>query len=149
MLEIKNLSVKRARTAVLSDLTLSLPKGSITALIGKNGSGKSTLLSAIGGTCEASGKMLLDGVSLPSLSPRERARRVSLLPQLLSAPHMTVRELVFLGRHPYRAAFSRPQEEDLRAVEDAIRRAEIEHLADRYLDEISGGERQKAYQKDF
>jgi len=145
VLDIKRLSVKRASATVLEDLTLSLPKGSITALIGKNGSGKSTLLSAIGGTCEASGEMLLDGVSIPSLSPRERARRVSLLPQLLAAPHMTVRELVLLGRHPHRTAFSRLGGEDAIAVADAIRDADISHLADRYLDEISGGELQRAY----
>lgn len=145
MLDIQRLSVKRASATVLEDLTLSLPKGSITALIGKNGSGKSTLLSAIGGTCEASGEMLLDGFSIPSLSPRERARHVSLLPQLLAAPHMTVRELVLLGRHPHRTAFSRLGGEDAIAVAGAIRDADISHLADRYLDEISGGELQRAY----
>lgn len=145
MLDINRLTVKRGAKTVLSDLALSLPTGSITALIGKNGSGKSTLLSAIGGICPFSGEVLWDGIPLSSLSPRERARRVSFLPQSLPAPHMTVRELVLLGRHPYRTAFSVASDTDLAAVEAALCEVEIDHLANRYTDEISGGERQRAY----
>lgn len=145
MLEIQHLSVQRAHREILTDISFSLPKGSMTALIGRNGNGKSTLISALGGTCPASGTVFLSGKDIASLSVRDRARLVAILPQVLRAPHMTVRELVSLGRHPYRTAISRPSREDLSAISDAIAEVGIDMLSERYLDEISGGERQRAY----
>ena len=145
MLEIRHLSVRRASSTVLSDLSLTLPRGSMTALVGKNGCGKSTLLSAIGGTCPYAGEIRLDGTPTKELPPRELAKKMSRLPQLLSSPHMTVAELVLLGRHPHVGALSRPTEKDQAACAHAIAEVGIAHLADCYLDELSGGERQRAY----
>jgi iron complex transport system ATP-binding protein len=145
MLEINRLSVRRAARTVFSDLSLTLPRGSMTALIGKNGCGKSTLLSAIGGTCPYEGEILLDGIPTSALSPKELAKRMSHLPQTLAAPHMTVEELVRLGRHPHVGMLSRPTDADGAAVHTAMEQADVTRLSNRYLDEISGGERQRAY----
>ena len=145
MLEIRHLSVRRASSTVLSDLSLTLPRGSMTALVGKNGCGKSTLLSAIGGVCPYTGEILLDGMPTKELPPRELAKKMSRLPQSLASPHMTVAELILLGRHPYIGTLSRPTDEDLAACESAATEVGVSHLLDCYLDEISGGERQRAY----
>lgn len=145
MLDIRNLSVRRGGREILTRLTLSLPCGSMTALIGRNGSGKSTLLSSIGGLLPYTGEVLFDAVPLVDLAPRERARRLALLPQTLASPHMTVRELVALGRHPWSTVISRPTDKDRDAVARAMQEADVFLLAERYLDEISGGERQRAY----
>lgn len=144
MLEVKKLSVTLSKREILSDLSFSLKAGSFTALIGKNGSGKSTLLRTLGG-CPYTGEIRLDGCPLRTLPPRERARRVAILPQVLAAPHMRVEELVTLGREPHRSPLARPNEEDLTAVRRAMEETDTLPLRNRYLDEISGGERQRAY----
>ena len=145
MLEFLHTDVRRASRTVLMDVTLSLPRGTLTALIGRNGCGKSTLLSTITGESTYTGSILLDSHELSALPQRERAQKATLLPQSLTSPHMTVRELVNLGRLPHLSLTSRFSSADRQAVEQAIGDVGMESFCDKYLDEISGGERQKAY----
>ncbi len=145
MLEIRALNVTFSHRRVLTDLYLSLVPGTLTALIGKNGCGKSTLIRCIGGQCAYDGQILLNGQDLGNLSPREQAKQISILPQKLASPHMTVEDLVDLGRNPYLHFGQRPTERDKNAVMQAIDRVGIQSLRDCFLDELSGGERQKAY----
>ncbi|MBE6588728.1 MAG: ABC transporter ATP-binding protein [Ruminococcaceae bacterium] len=145
MLEFLHTDVIRASHMVLSDITFSLPPKTLTALIGKNGCGKSTLISAVMGDTSYTGSIRLLSEELSSLSARARAQRAAILPQTLAAPHMTVRELVFLGRSPHLSPLSRASKKDTDAVEQALADVGICALRDRYLDELSGGERQKAY----
>ena len=93
MLEIKNLSVSVRQKNILQSLSLSLDEGKLTVLIGKNGCGKSTLISCIGGMRPYTGEIHLDGAPISSLTPRERARRIAILPQLLKTPHMSVERM--------------------------------------------------------
>ena len=145
MLEIKNLSATIGGRNILRDVSLHLPAGSLTALVGKNGCGKSTLLSCIAGLRTHTGAVLLRGEELRSMAPRERAKKLSLLPQHLSAPHMTVEELVRLGRNPYVDLGCHFGEKDRAAVTRAMESAEVTELSGRFVDELSGGERQRAY----
>lgn len=146
MLEIRGLSARIGGREILRDISLTLPDGTLTALVGRNGCGKSTLLSCVAAQRAHSGAVLLgDGAELSALPPRKRAQRLALLPQDLSAPHMTVRELAELGRSPYVDVGRRLTGRDHEAVRRALERAEAVSLADRFLDEISGGERQRAY----
>lgn len=145
MLKIKNLSVTIQQKSILRSASLDLEEGKLTVLIGKNGCGKSTLISCIGGMRPYGGEILLDGTPISALTPRERAQRIAILPQLLKSPHMRVQTLVSLGRTPHLTLNGRISQKDAAAIEGALAAVGIEALRDRFLDALSGGERQKAY----
>ncbi|MBE6888037.1 MAG: ABC transporter ATP-binding protein [Ruminococcaceae bacterium] len=145
MLKISNMNVTLGRKQVLKNIDLNIKPHTLTALIGKNGSGKSTLVSAVGGTVNYTGQILLAGQDIRLLQQREKAKLVSVLPQVLTAPHITVRELVKMGRNPYLDIGARFTPQDIQAVEKALDAMDIGCMQNMYLDCISGGERQKAY----
>ena len=143
MLKIKNLSASYGKKVVLFDLSAELKSGRFTAILGKNGSGKSSLLSCIGGIKSYSGKILLDECDISSIPSRERAKKLSFLPQNLPITQFTVRETVAFGREPY-ASF-KLSEQDIEIIDNSIEKCGISHLENKRLGEISGGERQMAY----
>ena len=119
------------------------PKGRVTAVIGPNGAGKSTLLQLLAGLITPdSGTVMLDGVEMKNLTPNEKARRIGYLPQTGSGIwNVTARELVALGRIPHRSRFAGPNAVDEAAVRNALEATDTARLADRPLDQMSGGER--------
>jgi len=147
---ISGLSFAYRDDPVLTALDLTVEPGEMVGLLGPNGSGKSTLLSLLAGVLTgAHGKLAgfirLDGEELASIPARARARRIALVPQNVPIPFaFTVREWVSLGRTPYLSAFRGEQEQDRAAVAQAMASAQVEHLAERLIGEISGGERQRA-----
>ncbi len=145
MLEVKDLTVCYGKRTVLEGIGFSLEEGSFTALLGRNGSGKSTLLSALVGDTRFVGEVLFDGAPLALLSPRERAKRLTLLPQLLPTPPFTVAETVAFGRNPYTPLSGRLTEEDKRIVAESMEKTDVLTLAERYLATLSGGERQTTF----
>lgn len=130
---------------VLSDLRFSVETGEFLSIIGKNGVGKSTLLSAIASLLPYEGSILADGTPLSDLSPKERARRISLLPQSPRAPHVTVEELVWFGLYPDLRPLHRADEAAEARVARALADAELTALSHRFVDRLSGGERMRAY----
>ena len=91
MLEIKNIRAAYGADEVLCGLSLSAERGEILTLIGENAAGKTTLFKTLLGIVRPSeGDILLDGVSLLTASPPERARRIAYIPQLTSVPDVTV-----------------------------------------------------------
>lgn len=123
----------------LSDVSLSLHRGEVTAILGPNGAGKSTLLSALAGL--ASGPVALDGTLLSALPPRERARRIGYLPQSGEvAWNVSVRTLAALGRLPHDSGPA----ENAAAVAAALGALDLDDLADRPVAQLSGGERARA-----
>jgi iron complex transport system ATP-binding protein len=135
----------RQPALALDGVTLAAPAGQVTAVVGPNGSGKSTLVRALLGRLPLErGRITLDGDDVATLSPRERARRVAIVPQRESAAFpLPVRELVAFGRHPHRTGFAAWGEADDAAVADAVEAAGVAHLVDRSSDELSGGEWQR------
>lgn len=118
----------------------------ITALVGPNGAGKSTVLRLLAGLWRpTAGKATLDGAALSRLPRRLLARRISFVPQetRIDIP-FTVQELVMMGRHPHLGRFDAPGPEDAAAVAAAMARADVAHLAQRLVTELSGGERRRA-----
>jgi iron complex transport system ATP-binding protein len=130
---------------VVDDVSLTIPAGGITSLIGANGAGKSTLLSVVSRLLPAdSGRVLVDGMDVASTPGPVLARRLAVLRQENSmAVRLTVRELVAFGRFPHSGG--RLTAEDRRRVDEALDWFELGPLADRHLDQLSGGQRQRAY----
>lgn len=149
-LQVAALSFGYGETRVLEGISLEVAAGEMVALLGPNGSGKSTLLNLLGGVLggrggRLTGELRLDGSSLAQLPPRDRARRIALVPQTVPIPFaFTVREWVSLGRTPYLSPFGGEREADRAAVEQALEAAQVAALADRLIGEVSGGERQRA-----
>ena len=126
---------------------LEIPAGEITALIGPNGSGKSTLLKSMNAELTPDrGAVAFDGRDVEEFGTTELARRLGLLSQDHVAPESTtVRELATHGRYPHRGFFEGMREEDYRAVDRAIERVGVEHLTDRQVGGLSGGQAQLAW----
>ena len=142
----EGLSLARGTRTVLAGGSAAFAPGTVTVILGPNGAGKSTLLEALAGLlAPAGGRVTLDGVELDGLSARDRARAVGYLPQG-GAVHWNLRvdELVALGRLPHRGAFAGLSEADAQAIADAISAADLEGLAGRTVNRLSGGERARA-----
>lgn len=141
MLEARALSVILDGRAVLSDISLSVGKGEMLGLIGPNGAGKSTLLRALAGLIPAQGGFL-GGHPVRGLAPKERARRLAYLPQGADIHWpMAARDVVALGRMPHHGGTPRLTPADRDAIARAMAEADVEILADRPMNHLSGGER--------
>ncbi|REF35722.1 ABC transporter ATP-binding protein [Thermasporomyces composti] len=135
-------------TPVVEAATVQLCRGEVTALVGPNGSGKSTLLRSLARLHRpVSGQVLLDdGTSAHALSAKEFARRVALLAQSRPTPTgISVREVVGYGRHPHRGRWGARDEDGPAAVEWAMTVTGVAPMADRCVDELSGGELQRVW----
>lgn len=145
MLEIINLSAGYSGQDILREFSLTLPEGSVTALVGPNGCGKSTLLKTLTGILPYRGRILFHGKNLAELSGKDRAKQIAFLPQSRPTPEITSEKLVLHGRFPYLSYPRRYGAADLQAAQDAMAQMNISHLAERTLPSLSGGERQKVY----
>jgi len=132
---------------IARDLSITVPDGKISVLIGPNGSGKSTALRALARLLKPNqGSVVLDGKSIHEMSTKEVARRLAILPQMLVAPEsITVEDLVWFGRHPYRNSLRSPGSADKEAVEWALDVTGSTALRHRHVDQLSGGQRQRAW----
>lgn len=144
MLEFRGVGI-RLRRQILRDVSFSVEDQKITVLLGKNGCGKSTLLGSVTGLHKYSGEILLDGISIDKIPPRERARKIGVFSQILPSTSFSPRCLASIGRNPYISTVGVLSEHDKREVEHAIDAAGIRDLADRPCCELSGGERQRAF----
>ena len=143
MMEIKNLTYHyKGGPDVLKDVSFDLEPGQFLAILGNNGVGKSTLLKCFNHILKPdAGEVILDGENLLSLSAREVARRVAFVSQSVPNTQMTVHDVVMLGRRPYmKWGFT---ENDHLIVHDAMHRLDVEDMRGRFLNQLSGGEKQK------
>ena len=143
MMEIKNLSYHyKGSPEVLKDVSFTIEPGKFLAILGNNGVGKSTLLKCFNHILKPdSGEVLLDGENLLEMPTREVAKQVAFVSQSVPDTQMTVHDVVMLGRRPYMSwGFT---EEDHHIVHDAMHRLDVEDMRGRFLNELSGGEKQK------
>jgi len=144
MLKVENLHFRYAKHSgmVLRGANLELKQGQIGIILGKNGSGKTTLFKNILGIhSPTSGSITFDGENLLKLPRRERARRIVYVPQDIQFGALTVFDSILMGRVSYfglKASYS-----DYQAVEQIIRDMGLQSFANRNVEELSGGERQK------
>ncbi len=129
----------------LEALSFHAKPGEIVAILGPNACGKSTLLKLISGALEPlSGRIFLNGFVTHSLPPRTRAQRIALVQQesRLLFPSR-VWEFVLQGRHPYGKGLRFETEDDVTIATNALTQVGANHLSDRWMDKISGGEKQR------
>ena len=145
MLEVSDLVIKYNDFVAVNNIRLSASDDEFIGIIGPNGSGKSTLLRAISGFYRPTqGNVFLDEKDIYKMSPKERAKNISFVPEEVdTAFAFTVKEIVLMGRYPYQRHFLSEEKEDFRIAERNLRLLEIEELADRYINELSSGEKQR------
>lgn len=130
---------------VLHDVSLEVRRGEVVGLVGPNGSGKTTLVRVASRALRpAEGVVRVDGRDPYGMTAREAARLVAVVPQdMLPAFSFTVLETVLMGRTPYLSSFGGGREEDWARARAAMVATGIQHLGDRSVDELSGGERRR------
>lgn len=141
-LHVTGLNFSYGPRAILRDTSFApLVPGQLTALIGPNASGKSTLFRAIAGLLRARGQVVLNGTDLASLPVKQRLSRVCFMPQFFAAnAALTVFDVVMMARKNLSGWRVSPA--DLDAVGAALHEAQIGHLAEAYISELSGGQAQ-------
>jgi iron complex transport system ATP-binding protein len=146
MLEVRDLAFGFPGRTVGRDVSFSLADGEVMCVLGPNGGGKTTLFRTLLGLLERhAGSISLQSAALESLSRREIARRIGYVPQGHSAYFaFTVREFVLMGRTAHLGALASPSRRDHDVVGKVLESLEIAHLAERPVNQISGGERQLA-----
>jgi iron complex transport system ATP-binding protein len=146
-LQASGLTLAYDQRVVCEGLDVEIPDGAFTVIVGPNACGKSTLLRALARLLRPrAGTVLLDGRPIGSISSKEVARRLGLLPQSPVAPDaITVADLVARGRYPHQGILRQWSPADERAVVEAMRSTGIDDLAARPVDELSGGQRQRVW----
>ncbi|MFC0216171.1 ABC transporter ATP-binding protein [Paenibacillus chartarius] len=145
MIEVKQVTKAYGGKRVVDDVSVSIAKGRITAFIGPNGAGKSTLLSVISRLADKdAGEVYIEGNPIGQWKSQELAKKLSILKQTNQINvRITVRELVAFGRFPYSQGRLTP--EDWKHVDQAIAYMELQDLQHSYLDQLSGGQNQRAF----
>ena len=136
----------RAEEAAVRGVSAEVMPGSLLAVAGPNGAGKTTLLRLLSGAlAPREGEVRLDDRLLGDLGDRERARAVAVVPQSESSPFpVTVREMVGMGRYAHLGPWEGVGGRDRAVVDEALERCAVADLAGRRVDELSGGELQRA-----
>ena len=137
----RGLKLAYGHRVVSADLDVEIPRASFTVILGPNACGKSTLLRALARLlAPVEGQVVLDGREIGTYPSRHVARRLGLLPQSsTSPPGITVGDLVARGRFPHQTLLRRWSNEDDDAVRRAMEDSGVADLADRQVDELSGG----------
>lgn len=132
---------------ISDQLSMEIPDGEFTVIIGPNACGKSTLLRALARLlAPESGAVLLDGKAITAYPAKEVARRVGLLPQTSTAPDgIRVADLVARGRYPHQSLLRQWSKADEDAVAAAMAATGVTELSARQVDELSGGQRQRVW----
>ncbi|WP_438348704.1 ABC transporter ATP-binding protein [Paenibacillus sp. FA6] len=145
MIEVRNVSKKYDGKPVVDQVSVQIPKGTITSFIGPNGAGKSTLLSMISRLItKDQGEVLIDGRDISKIKSNDLAKKISILKQSNHINiRLTIKELVSFGRFPY--SQGKLTTEDWKYVNEAIDYMDLRDIQDKYLDQLSGGQNQRAY----
>src|SRR3954449_2668185 len=146
-LAAEGLAVGYDQREIIHDLSVRIPTGKITVIVGANACGKSTLLKTLARLLKPSrGSVLLDGKSIQQIPTREVATKLGLLPLSPTAPEgITVADLVGRGRYPRTRWIRQWSKSDDEAVAAAMTSTNVLSIADRPIDELSGGQRQRVW----
>ncbi|MCE5296767.1 MAG: ABC transporter ATP-binding protein [Euryarchaeota archaeon] len=145
MLNVKGLSFKYKERPVLENIDLDIKKGEIIGILGPNGCGKTTLLKLLNRDLRPeSGVVSIDGDDLKDITKRAIAQQIAVVPQSNEIRFaFSVRDIVAMGRMPFLERFQVESSEDMRIVDEAMEKTNITEFADRPINTMSGGERQR------
>jgi iron complex transport system ATP-binding protein len=143
-IESRNLSFAYQHRPVLHSISMSVARGEMVGILGPNGSGKTTLLKVFSGVLYGRGEVKLNGNGIESYGRRELSKLFAVVPQesRINFPY-TVAEIVMMGRACYHSAFALEGKEDLDVARTSMELTDSLFLSDRYLHELSGGEKQR------
>ncbi|WP_445480224.1 ABC transporter ATP-binding protein [Lysinibacillus irui] len=146
-LEVDSIRVGYESKTIVHDLSLQIPDGKITTIIGSNGCGKSTLLKAITRILKhESGQVILDGQTISKMKTKELAKELAILPQSPESAHgLTVEELVSYGRFPYQKGFGNLSQKDKEVIDWALQVTKTADFRLQSVDALSGGQRQRVW----
>jgi len=144
---IKNVSHAFGNHTVLKNISFSVAAGDFFIIIGPNGSGKTTLMRLMAGVLKSgTDRIRVFERDIRSFTYKSLARRIAYVPQRLEVGFpFTVEEAVLMGRAPHQNVLGIPQEKDIETARNAMAITEVIHLADRKLDQLSGGEQQRVF----
>jgi iron complex transport system ATP-binding protein len=142
--ETDNLTCGYENKFHISNINIGISKGSFVGIIGPNGCGKTTLLRGITGELKSKvGAILLKGQNLNLMSYKEKAQNLAVVTQDIEVPDMTVEDYVLMGRLPYHKNYQFfDTKEDFAIAEKYMILTDVSHLRNKYLNRLSGGERQ-------
>ena len=145
VLEVRDISVSYGDVPVIENLSLAVKQGSFVGILGPNGCGKTTLLRTMSRILKpAAGQIRIKGQDIAYYESRSFAKLLGCVSQETGvAFSFSVRDVVMMGRHPYIGRMASPSRKDFAAVDKAMEICNVNHLKDRFVTEISGGERQR------
>ena len=144
MLSINNLTFKYSKRSeiVLDNVNLNFKEGSFYTILGRNGIGKTTLIKCILGIIKPQdGEVLVDGINISTIKMKDRAKKISYVPQLIKDTSLNVFDYILLGRIPYISI--KGNKNDYEVVYQVIDKLNLNDIALKPFSELSGGERQK------
>ncbi|MEN6569091.1 MAG: ABC transporter ATP-binding protein [Rikenellaceae bacterium] len=141
---IDNISCGYGNKFKISEISISVNQGNFLGIIGPNGSGKTTLFRAITGDLKIeSGSIKLNGKNLKKFSQKERAQNIAIVTQDIESPDITVEDYVLMGRLPFHKGYQFfESKEDVRVAEKYMTMTAVNKMKNKYLSQLSGGERQ-------
>jgi iron complex transport system ATP-binding protein len=147
MFQLDNVRVSKGGKTVLDIAALTIPSDKFTVILGHNGSGKSTLVDVLAGQLTPNhGHVKFGDTSVTEFGNKQYAKKVAYLPQHLpQASGLSVRELVKLGRYPWRGVFGRFTLQDDEIVDNAMQKTGITQYQHQSAEHLSGGEKQRAW----
>lgn len=146
-MQVKDIRVGYEEKTILHDLSLEIPYGKITTIIGSNGCGKSTLLKAMTRIiAHQRGQIIIDGKDIRKVNTKDLAKKLAILPQNPeSANGLLVKELVSYGRFPYQKGFGGLTKQDNEIIDWALEVTRTSEISDKPVDALSGGQRQRVW----
>ena len=143
MIQVDDISFSYGKNEVIKGITFRSLENTVISILGPNGTGKTTFLKCICGVFKpSSGQILVDDVDISQLSKRALAKKIAFVPQTAPASRMSVFDSILIGRRPYIELGA--TRSDIKKVSDVIDALDMSKLALKYMNEISGGEFQKA-----
>ena len=145
LLSVDGVECRYGSVKILEDVSFTVNEGDLVGIVGPNGSGKTTLLKSISRTLKPyTGTILLDKTDVYNIKSMDLAKQMAIVPQESNIGFsFTALDIVLMGRNPHMKRFQMESESDLTIVRKAMNRTNTWHLADRPINELSGGEKQR------